>query len=80
MFCTVVCSADTASAVMLIAPASAVKFAFTSAAFAREPALNVFGIVTVSGGAASDTLVEAIVSAAAAAAARCELRMVSFIL
>jgi hypothetical protein len=64
---------------MLIAPATAVKFAFTSAAFAGEPAINVFGIVTVSGGAPNDTLVEAIVSAAAATAARCELRKVSFI-
>jgi hypothetical protein len=80
MFCTVSCSADTASAVILIAPATAVKFAFTSAAFAREPALNVFGIVTASGGAPNDTLVEAIASAAPATAARNELRIVGFIL
>jgi len=64
---------------MLIAPATAVKFAFTSAAFAGEPAINAFGIVTISDGAPNDTLVEAIVSAAVTTAARCELRIVSFI-
>jgi hypothetical protein len=54
MFCTVVCSVETACAVSLIAVTTALKFAFTSAAFAGVPATNVLGIVIVGGGAPKD--------------------------
>jgi hypothetical protein len=79
MFCTVVCSAETVCAVLLIAPATALKFAFTSAAFAGVPATNVFGIVTASGDAPDDTLIAAIESAAATIATNSELRIWDFI-
>ena len=64
--------------ILVIAPATAVKFAFTSAAFAGVPATNVFGIVTVSAGAPDDTLVAAIVSIAATTAASGKLGIWSF--
>jgi hypothetical protein len=51
----------TVCAVLLIASATAVKFALTSAAFAGVPATNVFGIV-VAGAAADAMAVVAMVS------------------
>jgi hypothetical protein len=72
MFCTAVCSAETVCAVWLIAPATTVKFALTSAAFAGVPATKMFGTVTGPDESPADALVAASVSIAARAAASCE--------
>jgi hypothetical protein len=62
MFCTAVCSVETVCAVALIAVTTALKFAFTSAAFAGVPATKVLGIVTVAGGAPRETRATVIAS------------------